>query len=195
MHVQRFLLPLPPSVNALYLPVNGQQILSPLGRAFKDGVAKMLEGRSSGPRSGLISLQADVFRARKSGDLANIEKALGDVLNGVAYADDSQTVEIRLRRFEDPEFPRVQVTVTELDGELAPPPRWRFTDRARELQFGLVVAAMERVRDAARLKRNAPAAAEALFATSAKPRVLPAQKDETVKERLLRMAKSATYRR
>lgn len=62
---------------------------------------------------GPVIVRIRVYRKRRHGDLDNILKALLDALNGVAYRDDSQVVEIHAQRFDDPRAPRVEIMVTQ----------------------------------------------------------------------------------
>lgn len=58
-----------------------------------------------------VVVYADWYRARRSGDLDNRMKVLWDALQGVAYDNDSQIVEIHARRYDDKRNPGVYVTV------------------------------------------------------------------------------------
>lgn len=54
------------------------------------------------------------FATRRKRDLDNQNKLVLDALSGIAYADDSQIVELTLRRDHDPAKPRIEVTVERL---------------------------------------------------------------------------------
>jgi Holliday junction resolvase RusA-like endonuclease len=58
-----------------------------------------------------VSITLKVYRARKSGDLDNRIKPLLDALQGVAFYDDKQVIEIHAFRFDDKHNPRVEVTI------------------------------------------------------------------------------------
>lgn len=45
-------------------------------------------------------------------DLDNLEKTVGDALNGIIWDDDSQIDEVYKRRHLDRENPRVEITIT-----------------------------------------------------------------------------------
>jgi Holliday junction resolvase RusA-like endonuclease len=62
---------------------------------------------------GPLILSVEVYRPRRSGDLDNTLKAIQDSLKGILWRDDSQIVEIRARRYESKENPRVEVMVEE----------------------------------------------------------------------------------
>ena len=51
------------------------------------------------------------FPDRRRRDLDNVQKAIGDALQGVLFVDDSQVVEWRTRKSVDRENPRCEVTV------------------------------------------------------------------------------------
>ncbi len=58
-----------------------------------------------------VAVTLKVYRARKSGDLDNRIKPLLDALQGVAFYDDKQVIEIHAYRFDDKNNPRVEVTI------------------------------------------------------------------------------------
>ncbi|MBS5952560.1 MAG: RusA family crossover junction endodeoxyribonuclease [Paraclostridium bifermentans] len=55
-----------------------------------------------------------VIRPTKKPDLDNVIKAIADSLNGIAYKDDAQIVEVVSKKFYS-ERPRVEVTIEDLD--------------------------------------------------------------------------------
>jgi Holliday junction resolvase RusA-like endonuclease len=76
-----------------------------VARAASDLGAEVLEGP--------LILSVDVYRPRRSGDLDNTLKAIQDSLKGILWKDDAQIVEIRARRYDSKENPRVEVLVEE----------------------------------------------------------------------------------
>lgn len=61
-----------------------------------------------------VKAKLDGFsRPTKKPDLDNIIKAIADSLNGIAYKDDAQIVEIESKKFYS-EAPRVEVTIQDL---------------------------------------------------------------------------------
>ena len=56
------------------------------------------------------------FKDRRRRDVDNVVKAIMDGLNGIAFMDDSQVVEMTIRRDIDRENPRAQITVELLNG-------------------------------------------------------------------------------
>lgn len=160
-----------------------------VSRAYKAAVRHLLQTVGACHRwTGALLLELDFFRPRRTGDLANGEKALSDGLqteteelrNGELrthpglFEDDGQTVEMRLRRFEDKEYPRVQVTVRLVPGPSGPPPeRWAPPPGWEQAQ-ALVEAAQEKRRERQRKKRESKAAAPAQASSPAYRQALPA---------------------
>ena len=92
----RLTLPVPPSVNGLYVPVNGRLVLSAAGRDWKRAAAWQARdewGVGHDPLEGGIGMQLIFYRARKRGDLTNLVKATEDALKGIVYVDDEQVIE------------------------------------------------------------------------------------------------------
>lgn len=94
-----FVLPLPPSVNALYGSApNGQKYLLPEQRQFRSAVIGIVRGVMRGPdviaepMAGRLSLAVTLYFAnRRRTDIGNREKALSDALTHAgAFFDDSQ---------------------------------------------------------------------------------------------------------
>lgn len=105
-----FTLPYPPSVNRMYRAVNGRQILSAEGRAFKARVSAMR--LVPAPLVGEVDVTVRLFRPRRSGDTDNFLKSVLDVLKGIAYRDDAQVRDIFAYRRDDKHNPRVEVVVS-----------------------------------------------------------------------------------
>lgn len=148
----RLLVPFPPSSNNYWRKTkSGRIYLSEIALLYREVVQGLAAHVNAGkPFRGPVLFQADVFRPRKLGDLGNCEKVLADVLQGLVYDNDSQTVEIHLRRWDHPEFPRVQLLVQELEPAAMPPP-WDF----RTAHEGrLFVLGDERLRDARATERR-----------------------------------------
>lgn len=104
-------LPYPPSVNHYYRTFNGRVVISAAGKAYKDRAGWLARAAQAELLTGDVCLTAHVYRPQKRGDLDNISKCLLDSLNGIAYADDSQIVEMHLYRHDDKLNPRVEVTI------------------------------------------------------------------------------------
>lgn len=83
-------------------------VLSDEARAYKSLVCATHRRREL---RGNISVAIDWHRGRKSGDLDKRIGVVLDALQGVAYENDSQIVELSALRFESPNNPRVVVRV------------------------------------------------------------------------------------
>ena len=72
----------------------------------------------SASRKRVLDMVSDRERPTKKPDGDNIAKAVCDALNGVAYKDDSQVVDLTVRKYYS-KFPRIQVFISEAktDGE------------------------------------------------------------------------------
>ena len=70
------------------------------------------------PLEGPLSVSLAFFRGDKRRcDLDNLAKAVLDGLNGIAYHDDAQIVELNLRREFDRERPRVEIEIRPVEQE------------------------------------------------------------------------------
>lgn len=72
----------------------------------------------SASRKRVLDMVSDRERPTKKPDGDNIAKAVCDALNGIAYKDDSQVVDLIVRKYYS-KFPHVQVFISEAksDGE------------------------------------------------------------------------------
>lgn len=116
MGVLRLTLPEPPSANRWWRKWKNRMVLSDEARAYKAATylaAKRVTRKRPIP-AGDVMLTIDWYRSRRAGDL---DKRLGvviDALQGAAYENDSQVVELTARRFDDKKNPRLEVTITAL---------------------------------------------------------------------------------
>ena len=110
------LLPFPPSANAYWrsVPVAGscRAILSKGGRAYKRLAELALSAQRTELLTGPVAVTFTVYFPNKRGDLDNRLKPAGDVLQGFAYENDKQIVELHAYRRIDSGNPRVEVTIT-----------------------------------------------------------------------------------
>lgn len=106
-----FVIPYPPSANRYWRVFRGRPTVSAEAKAYKEVVAELVGPLMASAWDGPVRLEVSVFRPRKAGDLSNCLKVLEDALRGIVFVDDSQTVDIRLTRFDDAEYPRAQVRV------------------------------------------------------------------------------------
>ena len=108
----RLMVPYPPSANVYWrVTRQGRIYVSPEAKAYRARVRWLAMGARLRPLTGPVSLSLAVYRPRRAGDLSNRIKVLEDALQGVAYADDSQVVELHAVRLDDAADPRVEVTV------------------------------------------------------------------------------------
>lgn len=91
-------LPEPPSANRWWRNWRGRMVLSDEARDYKDEIA--WTHRSTIPLSGDVSVGIEWCRSRKAGDLDKRIGILLDALQGVAFVNDSQVVEIVARRWD-----------------------------------------------------------------------------------------------
>ncbi len=117
----RLELPFPPSANTLYRTlVAGKRAFPVKSKEHRDYVAKVAAAMKATraqpfPAGVAVAVTAHLYRPRKTGDLDNSFKALMDVMTGMAYADDSQVVEIHAYRHDDKANPRAVVDVDPAD--------------------------------------------------------------------------------
>lgn len=108
---QSIVLALPPSANTYWRYTSTGVYVSQEAQAYKAGVLWKARQQGMQPMGGALALYVNVYRAAKRGDLDNYAKVLGDALNGVAYHDDSQVVELHMWRHDDRKNPRVEVEI------------------------------------------------------------------------------------
>ena len=107
------ILPYPPSVNKYWLRTRKGMRLSDEARAYKMQVANICQHEDIEPiMKGEIRLTLHVYRPRKTGDLDNTFKAIGDSLEGLVYANDRQIAEIHAWRHDDKLNPRVEIEIS-----------------------------------------------------------------------------------
>lgn len=111
-------LPYPPSKNRLHRRVGNLTLLSREAREYQRGIAVALLAQlvelGREPLTGPVALTLRFYRPRKAGDVDGRLPWLIDCLQGYAYRDDKQVVEIHAYRLEDKVNPRVEVVVTEV---------------------------------------------------------------------------------
>lgn len=115
----RLALSIPPSANRYWrVGHNGQVHVSEEAKEYKAYVRwHIMENiHVVEPLTEPLKLEMIVYRARKAGDLDNYIKVLTDALAGMLFVDDKQIVEIHAWRRDDPQQPRVEVTLTTLSG-------------------------------------------------------------------------------
>lgn len=104
-------LPSPVSANRYWRNFRGRMVVSAEAKAYKEQVAWIARAAGMELLTGDVSVTMKVYRPAKRGDIDNAAKILLDSLNGIAYSDDSQIVEIHAYRYDDKANPRVEVEV------------------------------------------------------------------------------------
>jgi crossover junction endodeoxyribonuclease RusA len=107
----RLTLPYPPSVNAIWRVFRNRIIKAKVGRDYAKRVQLEARQQEAAPLQGPVSVSVTAYRPQKRGDLDNTLKAAFDALNGVAWDDDSQVVELHALRLDDKHNPRLEVSV------------------------------------------------------------------------------------
>ena len=110
-------LPYPPSANTLYRTVvRGKRaipIKSAEHREYFEAVARATRDvQLLWPEEAPLVVTLRLFRPRRVGDVDGPVKALLDSLNGRAWVDDSQIVELHVFRGDDKARPRVEVSIS-----------------------------------------------------------------------------------
>jgi crossover junction endodeoxyribonuclease RusA len=104
-------LPYPPSANKYRRNSLGATVASAEARYYKNEVACLAKRAGIEQPNGPVVLFVNIYRPMRSGDLDNRLKLLIDALEGVAFSDDEQVIEIHARRFDDKKNPRAKLEV------------------------------------------------------------------------------------
>jgi crossover junction endodeoxyribonuclease RusA len=112
----------PPSANRWWRNVRGRMVLSREAREYKAMVALLgqVSRATPFPKGTPVRFEMHWHRGRKSGDLDKRLGVLLDALQGVAYENDSQIVEIAARRDDVPYAFAVVVHVRPIAAATAP---------------------------------------------------------------------------
>lgn len=94
-----FHLPYPPSVNSLYANRPGiGRVKSERYRTWERAANNMLLAQARKPFAGNVAVDIQIEKIdHRRRDVANLEKAPLDILKGIAYEDDSQVTDLRIR--------------------------------------------------------------------------------------------------
>lgn len=106
-------LEMPPSANVYWRHVGNRVYLSQKAKDYKEYIFYTV--RDFPKILGGVAIDVDIYRARKSGDADNRQKVLFDALQGIAYDNDSQICDFHVRRFDDKDNPRVELTFYEVE--------------------------------------------------------------------------------
>lgn len=107
-------LPYPPSANRYWRHNRGITHRSKEAVAYINQVGLLCTTQRATPTPENVSVTLRVYRPANRGDLDNTAKVLLDSLNGFAYFDDKQIVELHSYRYDDKSAPRVEVSVSEV---------------------------------------------------------------------------------
>lgn len=108
-------LPIPPKLNRLYRVSGGRIYKITPARTYRDTVFWLAKEQGVGkPFDGAIKLKVAWYRPANRGDIDSIIKCLLDVLQGVAYLNDSQICKLVVEKTLDKANPRVEVVVTQV---------------------------------------------------------------------------------
>jgi Holliday junction resolvase RusA-like endonuclease len=107
-------LPLPPSTNAVYRTARNiaSVYLSKAGKDYKKAVREICELHQLKPYEGSVRVDVWVYFKRRGSDLANREKLMLDALEGYAYVNDRDVVELHMYKRLDKDYPHCEVHVT-----------------------------------------------------------------------------------
>src|SRR5690606_2715083 len=104
-------LPYPPSANRYWRHVGRNVVVRAEARKYRQGVKLRALTAGIRPLAGELVVSAGVYRPQRRGDLDNTLKVVFDALNGVAWGDDSQVIEVHARRYDDRANPRIELSV------------------------------------------------------------------------------------
>jgi len=105
-------LPWPPSTNRYWRNMNGRMVTSTQARQYKQRVRAILgDARVDENRTDMLSVQLNMYRPTKSGDLDNYIKVILDAMQGQLYKNDNQIVELHAYRHDDKKNPRIEVSI------------------------------------------------------------------------------------
>ena len=108
-------LPEPPSANRWWRNVNGRMVTSKAAREYKQAALLLAMVQGAQRTDGPLRVSLVWYRSRKAGDLDKRIGVLLDALQGTAYDNDSQIVELHATRSDaDPKHARVEVTISPL---------------------------------------------------------------------------------
>jgi crossover junction endodeoxyribonuclease RusA len=114
--VTGLILPVPPSANRWWRNYGGRMVKSTEARQYQAYVNKLARtlGIRTLRRPAQVAFQFTWHRDKRMGDLDKRLGILLDALQGVAYENDSQIVEIHAKRVDAASHPRVEVTIYEV---------------------------------------------------------------------------------
>lgn len=97
MSEQTFSLAVPPSVNNLFTTVENRRVKSRKYSAWMQAARWQIAAQRPRLMLGDVSVEIDCERPTRTSDLDNRTKAALDALKGLAWEDDRQVVDLRIR--------------------------------------------------------------------------------------------------
>ncbi len=115
----KLVLPVPPSANR-YWRVRAwrgraKTYKSPEARAYQQRVMVLAHPWPKPPPTGPVVVTLRWFQGRRSGDLDDRIKVVLDALQGIAYQNDRQIIELHAFRDYDSQHPRLEITIERRD--------------------------------------------------------------------------------
>jgi len=107
----------PISANRYWRSYRGRVVVSDEARAYKRVVGLICNHAATEPISGDVAVSVDIRRPAKRRDIDNHAKVLLDSLQGFAYHNDGQIIDLHLRMTDNKRNPGVTVTVTRVTQE------------------------------------------------------------------------------
>lgn len=114
---KRYVLPMAPSINASYFGAigGGRILLTDAAKAFNEESALILNQIDETPFAGLCRATMVMhMRYEHKGDHHNNHKLVLDALQGHAYQNDIQVVDLRMLRGFDHDNPHIEITIEEI---------------------------------------------------------------------------------
>lgn len=106
-------LPFPPYINKQYHHTSRGVFLTERVKQYRQDAGWRAKAQGVVVQEGALRVTLDFYRPRKRGDVDGPLKQCLDALNGIAWHDDGQIVELLVRRHEDKTNPRVEIQVAQ----------------------------------------------------------------------------------
>lgn len=105
----------PPSTNRYWRNWRGRTVKSAEARSYQERAGWLAKAAGMRePLAGDVVLSIRLYRPQRRGDVDNYLKVMLDSLNGIAWHDDDQVVELHVYRHDDRKNPRVEIEVNEI---------------------------------------------------------------------------------
>lgn len=104
----------PPSSNRYWRNFRGRMVVSDEARAYKEMTCMMAKQQGADCTDAPVAVSMHIRRPAKRRDIDNHIKVLLDSLQGAAYANDSQIVELHITMEDNRKNPGVAVEISEV---------------------------------------------------------------------------------